>query len=243
YTQEEPDRGARSYIVSMKGNYLVDSEDWGDTAMTHITTDLSDLNISKRAIFHFTRGWRAYLDGDAAQLGAVIADMAQERKSAANLVTIEGLPMCNAAGSSRNQPNQLDIDQAHVMALQLEAMLADLQDDSARADALLRESTELESSISYAYGPPEIVYPSYELYGQWLLEQNRFEEAAAQFDYALAKGPLRLRALHGRWQAAEALGDMQQAATNRHQLEAILHDADEEVRARFLPNTQLSGNF
>ncbi|MCB0636387.1 MAG: hypothetical protein KDC54_07200, partial [Lewinella sp.] len=146
YTQEEPDRGARSYIVSMKGNYLVDSEDWGDTAMTHMTTDLSDLNISKRAIFHFTRGWRAYLDGDAEQLSAVIADMARERKSAANRVTIEGLPMCNAAGSSRDQPNQLDIDQAHVMALQLEAMLADLQDDSARADALLRESTELESS-------------------------------------------------------------------------------------------------
>ena len=48
---------------------------------------------------------------------------------ASNQVTASGAPMCSAAGSNRSLPNQLDIDQSRVMALELEAMQAQMQGD------------------------------------------------------------------------------------------------------------------
>ena len=39
--------------------------------------------------------------------------------------------------------------------------------------------------------------PTNELYADWLMTQNRLEEAAAQYKLSLKKGPKRLRALDG----------------------------------------------
>ena len=40
--------------------------------------------------------------------------------------------------------------------------------------------------------------PPYEMYAYWLLDQNRKEEAAIQFEKALKRGPLRINALRGK---------------------------------------------
>jgi pentatricopeptide repeat protein len=240
YTAEEPDRGARSYIVSMKGTYLVDSDDWDNAEITAMTTDLSDLNIRSRAAYHFMEGYKAYLARNEQQLIEAINQMKKEQKAAANVVTVEGIPMCSAAGLDRNQPNQLDIDQAKVMTLELEAYRAMLRNQNEDVERLLKEATELEASISYSYGPPSMILPSYELYGEWLLSQDRPREAAAQIDYALAKAPRRLRSLKGRLNAAIAANELEKEMEIRATLKETLHQADEEVRSSILDQGQLS---
>lgn len=240
YTAEEPNKAARSYMITIQANYLVETGDWDNEEVLSISADRDDLNILSRAIHHFVEGWQAYLDEDQTALAAVIQTMADERKDASNQVTASGAPMCSAAGSNRSLPNQLDIDQARVMALELEAMQAQLQGELSVAEEHLREATELEQKLSYAYGPPRIVLPSYELFGRWLLEQGRPTEALQQFEYALAKGPGRLQALAGAWQAAEATNDQARADELAEQLRTNISKGDAVVKERFMPTNLLS---
>ncbi len=204
YTSETPSQGSRSYLIRMKGNYLVETGDWtGDMSDIEVYTD--GLNISMAALNDFIDGRIAYANNDKEKIKTLIKKMNKERDNAAVLLTDEGVPMCNA-GSNRSLPNQLDIDQAQVFAYQLEALLAMLNKDDEKAEEYLKKATELEGSISYAYGPPAIVLPTFEMYGDWLLEQNRPEDALAQFEYALKRGPKRILALKGQRKAAELLG-------------------------------------
>lgn len=240
YTAKEPNRAARSYMITIQANYLVETGDWQNEEVLSIDADREDLNILSRAIHHFVAGWQAYQKKDQAALAQVIQTMADERKNASNQVTASGAPMCSAAGSNRSLPNQLDIDQARVMALELEAMQAQLKGDLSLAEKHLRAATELEQQLSYAYGPPRIVLPSYELFGRWLLEQGRPTEALQQFEYALAKGPGRLHALAGAWQAAEATNNQARADELAELLRANISKGDAEVKARFMPSNLLS---
>lgn len=234
YTKEDPSKRSKSYMVTMAANYQVETADWNKAeVLTMDTIDIAEHNILLKAIRHFTKGQRAFLNKDAQKLEAIIAEMLQERKDAANQVTSSGAPMCSAAGSSRSLPNQMDIDQAKVLSLELEALHAILSRDNELAEQHMRAAVELEQATSYAYGPPRIVQPSYEFYGQWLLTQQRAEEAALQFDYALSKGPKRLHALYGAWQAAIMMNDNEKAEEYASMLRENLRHADEEVKKRF----------
>jgi ABC-type Fe3+-hydroxamate transport system substrate-binding protein len=69
--------------------------------------------------------------------------------------------------------------------------------DSAAAEQLLKEATTIELTLDAPSGPAEPVQPSFELYGEWLLQQNRAKDAAAQFDQSLQRMPNRRAALDG----------------------------------------------
>ena len=64
----------------------------------------------------------------------------------------------------------------------------------------------LEEEVGYDSGPPFIAYPSFEQYGDWLLIQNRPEEALEQFEKSLSSRTNRTKALLGKLKALEALG-------------------------------------
>ena len=111
-------------------------------------------------------------------------------------------------GFASRAPSKGDIDQAELMAVELSAGIAIAKNDSEQViEDLLKKATILESNISFNFGPPSIVIPSYELYGNWLLDQGRYEEAVVQFDKSLKKGPKRRLALKGKLKAAEKLND------------------------------------
>ncbi|PSR08658.1 MAG: hypothetical protein DA408_17785 [Bacteroidetes bacterium] len=240
YTQNEPDRGARSYMVAMLANYRVETDDWDNPVLSSLAAERADLNILSQATYQFMEGWQAWRNNDAPQLAQVIKAMEKARKNATYQVSDTGTPMCSAAGSSRSLPNQLDIDQAHVLALELQALQAQLAKKPAETERLLKAATELEAQLDYSYGPPRIALPAYELYGRWLLEQDRPAEAAQQFAYSLAKGPGRLAALHGAWQAAVATGQTTRADELAEQLMNQLRLADIAAKNKFLPTSLLS---
>ena len=203
YTAELPSKQARSYLVRMIANYAAETGDYTGL-YSEIELDLSELNISHQAAGRFLEGMNAYRQGQAERLDAIIRTMGSARQQAAMSVTNEGVPMCSAAGSY-GAPNKLDVSKAQVMELELQAMLALLQGKSAEAERYFKQAAELENSTSYAYGPPEVSKPSHELYGDWLLEQQRYEDALAMFEQALYRGPKRVLALKGKLQAARAL--------------------------------------
>jgi hypothetical protein len=77
------------------------------------------------------------------------------------------------------------------------ASVASAQKDAASVDRLLKEATAIELTLDAPSGPTEPIKPSFELYGEWLLEQGRAKEAAAQFEQALSRTPNRRISMQG----------------------------------------------
>jgi tetratricopeptide (TPR) repeat protein len=147
---------------------------------------------------------KAYHNEDIEALKAIIVQMESERQEVTTLMAEEGVPMCNANGPYSKYANKLDINQAHVMEMELRALYANMQGKAEVAENWFKEAIELEENTSYAYGPPAIAQPSFELYANWLLEQERYEEANEQFQKSLERGPKRLLALKGQLAVAKA---------------------------------------
>lgn len=206
YTEELPSTRARSYLMEMKGNYLVETGDW-EGEFANAPVDVEDLNIVDQGIQKLVEGIKVFRQKDQAALENLIQDLEDRRQTASLQLSDEGTPLCSAGNTGGGKANSLDIEQVQVMELELRALYARLLDKPEMANQLFREATALEMDSDYAYGPPVIVYPSFELYGEWLLEQGKAEEAMTQFDQSLERGPRRVKALRGKLLAAKQLKD------------------------------------
>ncbi len=112
--------------------------------------------------------------------------------------------MCGSINSAI--PNLLDVQYAEVMEMELKALQAWLKKDNPGTEYWLKKATSLENNISYSYGPPAIVKPSNELYGEWLLEIKKPKEALTQFELSLKAAPKRVLSLKGREKAMKFAG-------------------------------------
>ena len=72
----------------------------------------------------------------------------------------------------------------------------------------------MEEQTSAPYGPPNLIKPTHELFGEILLRAGKPAEAAEQFKIALLRQPNRARSLLGAARAAAQSGN-QAAATRR----------------------------
>ncbi len=117
--------------------------------------------------------------------------------------TSNGPAMCGSTSSET--PNLLDVQYAEVMELELRALQAWLKNDLMASEQWLKKATGLENSISYSYGPPDIVKPSNELYGDWLNKVKRHKEALVQYDLALKAAPKRVLSMKGKDLASKSL--------------------------------------
>jgi tetratricopeptide (TPR) repeat protein len=77
---------------------------------------------------------------------------------------------------------------------------------------MMQRATAIEEEMSPPSGPPTLIKPSHELFGEILLRANRPKEAAQQFATALTRQPNRARSLLGAARAAAQSGDAKYAA-------------------------------
>nr|MBA3345790.1 tetratricopeptide repeat protein [Gemmatimonadales bacterium] len=105
--------------------------------------------------------------------------------------------------------------------------LADGREDE--AVALLREAGALEDALVLEYGPPDVVKPSHELFGEVLLQLGRPAEAQREFARALELGPRRALSLLGLARAAASAGDRQTAERAYADLRSIWRRADPDM--------------
>jgi hypothetical protein len=106
--------------------------------------------------------------------------------------------------------------------MELRAMRALMQNDLKTTEKWLKDASQLEENVSYSYGPPAVVKPSHELYGEFLLSQNRADDALVQFDKALQLAPKRVLALRGKLKAATLLNDAQLMNEIEKQIQEIV---------------------
>lgn len=125
--------------------------------------------------------------------------------SAATDQSVERLRTLGSGNSGRASNSE-------IRELEITALSASMKKDHARAIELMKKATALEEETSAPYGPPSLIKPTHELFGEILMRAGKPVEAAAQFKVALLRQPNRARSLLGAARAAVQSKD-QAAAT------------------------------
>src|SRR5258708_7274094 len=100
---------------------------------------------------------------------------------------------------------------AEIMELEISAASAAAKSNYSEAVDMMKRATAIEEEMSPPSGPPGLIKPSHELFGEILLSANRPKEAAQQFEKALLRQPNRARSLLGAARAASGAGDTKAA--------------------------------
>ena len=116
-----------------------------------------------------------------------------------------------------------------VNKLEVEALNASMKKDHAAAIGLMTQATALEEQGSAPYGPPTLVKPSHELFGEILLRAGQPKEAVEKFQIALLRQPNRARSLLGLARAAAQSGDSATARTTYSKLLDQWKQADPDL--------------
>ena len=99
-----------------------------------------------------------------------------------------------------------------IRGFEVAALIASIKGEHAKAIELMQKAVRLEEQMSPPSGPPVLIKPTHELFGEILLRAGKPAEAAAQFKVALLRQPNRARSLLGAARAAAQSGN-QEAAT------------------------------
>lgn len=114
-----------------------------------------------------------------------------------------------------------------IRELEIAALAAAMKQDYDRAITSMKQATSLEEAMGPPSGPPGLIKPSHELYGEILLRAGRAREAAEQFRIALLRQPNRARSLLGAARAAAATSDRRGATSAYAKLLEQWQQADE----------------
>ncbi len=196
YCDEKPSSKARAHFIMMKADYLAESGNWSDTIVNK-NVDLDKLNLMVKGVQVYTQGMSGYADADKDLLGTAINEL-NTMKSNAETQMVLGTPkMCSGVSRYLQPPSVNEVNSIKVLEYELKASLALMENDEKSAEEWMKKATEVEESTTYNYGPPNIVKPSFEFYGEWLASKNRNEEAKLQFEKVLDRAPKRRLAILG----------------------------------------------
>jgi tetratricopeptide (TPR) repeat protein len=94
-----------------------------------------------------------------------------------------------------------------IYELEVHALNASMTKNHSMAIDLMKKATALEEERGAPYGPPPLIKPTHELFGEILLRAGQPKEAAEKFQVALLRQPNRARSLLGLARASAQSGD------------------------------------
>ena len=208
-----------SYTIMMQNQHRIETGTWPED-MEPVNVGYLKLGLQDKSQKHFFYGLLAYDRGDSEALKQNIDELYLQMEAAKLVVGEDGVALCSA-GPTRFAPTETSITRTNVVIQQMEALLATMNGDPGKAEDYLKEAVRLEASVDYDSGPPFIAYPSFEQYGDWLLEQDRPAEALEMFERSLASRTNRSKALRGKIRALEMLGRAEEADATRKILDVF----------------------
>jgi Tfp pilus assembly protein PilF len=116
-----------------------------------------------------------------------------------------------------------------VRELEIAALAASVKLNHIKATELMKKAVGLEEQLGAPSGPPAIIKPAHELFGEILLRAGKPQEAAEQFRIALRRQPNRARSLLGAARAASTSGDQPGASSFYARLLEQWQQADQDL--------------
>jgi tetratricopeptide (TPR) repeat protein len=192
FPKDEPNRsGYGNYILaSMAASYLVEAQHWNEAdQLLGPPSRTAREALAGQGAAHFARGLADVMQGQ----------VPQSQDSIAALQTIS-LDQSTARNQFREQLRRV----AAIQALEIMAVADAAQGNLEEAMKTMEQAAAIQDAASPLPGPPPLIKPVHELFGELLLRAGRPEAAAEQFERALARHPGRARSLLGTAQAGAA---------------------------------------
>jgi tetratricopeptide (TPR) repeat protein len=204
-TRHDAGAGMRAYLAEMRANYVLNTERWHSPVLDW-AIDLTGID------FWGTRGRDAFVSIYSRMKLGYFVDR-------------------DAAIAALKRATGKDDRSTPILETEVRALLA-LQDKRLdEALQLMRTATAMEDSMPVEFGPPVVVKPSHELFGEILLQLDRPSEAQEEFERALQLTPKRALSLLGLGRAAAAALNHRTALRAYRTLQEIWHRADPDLEA------------
>jgi tetratricopeptide (TPR) repeat protein len=197
-----PDKqGVRNGYLQMRARLILETGQWekipldapaatGDAHAAHAMPGMPGMGYSNPG-----NAWIFIAGVSAVKLGDAQTASAAEAR-------LRGLREKLAADGNAYGAKEMSILEKEVAAL---ARMAAGQKEEALK--LAKEAVDVELTLSPPSGPPDPMKPALELYGEMLLETNRFDEAANAFSQSLLRTPKRTPSLLGLARASARSGN------------------------------------
>ena len=198
----------RAHYVMMRAHEMVVAGAWEDSLLLEPVAE-EGLGRMVRGAEAFVRGYGALRRGDRAAAARWQRELERD-----------------GAGAPAREPFGDNPTVVAVLRRELLGAVRLADGDTAGALATLREATQLEDALAVDYGPPNVVKPTHELFGEVLLAAGRPHDAQTEFTRALALAPRRPLSLLGLARSAAAAGDTTTASRTWADLRRVWARAD-----------------
>jgi tetratricopeptide (TPR) repeat protein len=192
------DTGAR-YSADMIAAFIVETERW-ELASKYFPEGEAESNASG----HESHNAPATRPGQRSQsLPAFVRGLAAAKLGSPDAARFAA----ELQAARKRQGDAYSGKAAEIKELEVRAVVAAKKQTYEEAIDLMKRATAIEEEMSPPSGPPTLIKPSHELFGEILLLANQPKEAVEQFDKALLRQPNRARSLLGKARAAAKSGD------------------------------------
>ena len=223
----------RYHLAMMKAAFLVETGQWKDP-ISRIDVLTADFNIKTKALDFYIDGMSALASNDTDRAGWNVIQITDQKS-----VELSGgskmhsdYYYCGSRSNAGIINNEQDLIATEVIRLELEAVLAMKMKDIDVALDFAKRASQLQNKYLSPFGPPVIVKPARELYGELLIDAGRAEAALLQFDLALRDAPNRTLSLLGKYHAYRKLGHKEKMADMKKMIKSNWEHADSDVLNR-----------
>jgi len=214
-------KGIRSYIASMQSAQLFETGEWPEE-LEVMEIKLEDMGLSAHMRMAMLKAQLAMNKNEVSKIQDYLEDLDKEIRKGELYVSEDKAAMCSA-GPSRYAPNDDNIKKAKSVLNMMQAMQV-VANGEGSPEQFMKKAVNLEGSAEFSFGPSDLPLPSFEMYGYWLNEQGRYEEALGQFDKSLERAPMRRNALMGKVKVYEKMGDIKMVKSIQEELKGLSVD-------------------
>lgn len=219
----------RFHLAMMRGHYLVESGKWlSDVTKLEIPT--LGFNVSTKNMCFFVDAMAALEKNDFPKVDWYLNQMTDQRTVEQNQKPeFNDFRSCSTSAIVRSSGLEQELALAECMEWELKALKALKANKYDEAIQHIKKATNLEDKTRYEPGPPVVLKPSHEIYGEILLASGNSQDAIKQFDLSLQRSPNRSLSLLGKYKALKILGESQNAGQIKELLMKNWVDADEQA--------------
>jgi hypothetical protein len=213
----------------MQSRQLAESGKINEKIPLDLNVKIDDIGIVAKSVRSLLRSQIAFQNKDLKTINDEIHWLSTKIYMDSINIKDSGITIC-AAGNSRYAPTENTVRVAQVNLTIVEGLKALSEQNQKLFEAKMKKAVELEDQTNFPTGPPSITKPSFEYYGEWLLENCRYEEALAQFEKSLIRMPNRSKSLKGKMMALKALDKRDEFEEVKSKLQDIYNQADPEIK-------------
>ncbi|MDN5213595.1 hypothetical protein QQ020_16100 [Fulvivirgaceae bacterium BMA12] len=207
---------AKMNFNAMRGAYLVHVKKWHDP-LANYKVNVSSLGPVFQATGYYIEGRAAIEGGEFDKAEKLIKKIRNKQKKSQIVDVIDDIASIPPEYAKK-------VEESMVIKIFEKELMASLMMEKRKyhaAELLIKEAIGLEEKLPFRFGPPTLIKPPYELYGDFLLLNNKPQAALEAYEKVFERSPRRTLAIQGVLESAAQLKNYDKIEEANRALNAI----------------------